>query len=87
MTDFKEFVKERDSAFINFVQTGDTKQIIKYCKKYGVTVPKNRKVFAAGIYKAVQECTDIPDDVKTLAMKKCLDIGFNPFVTPYDMRG
>lgn len=79
----EKFVKERNEAFIDFVRTGDTKKVRRYCKKYGVEIPKNRKVFAAGIYKAVQECTDIPEDVKALAMQKCLEIGFMPFITPY----
>lgn len=83
MIDIKQFVKERDDAFIDFVRTDNTKKILKYCKKYGITVPENRKVFKAGIYKAVQECTDIPEDVKALAMQKCLEIGFMPFITPY----
>lgn len=86
MTDIEKFVKERDEAFIDFVRTDSTKKITKYCKKHGVKIPKDRNVFAAGIYKAVQECMDIPDDVKVLAMQKCMKIGFNPFMAPYDMR-
>lgn len=81
------FVEERNAAFIDFVKTGDTKKVRKYCKKYGVDMPKERKVFAAGIYKAVQQCTSIPEDVKVLAMQKCLEIGFNPLIRPYDMEG
>ena len=81
------FVEERNAAFIDFVKTGDTKKIFKYCKKYDIAIPGSRKVFAAGIYKAVQQCTSIPEDVKALAMQKCLEIGFNPFIRPYDMRG
>jgi hypothetical protein len=84
MTDYKQFVKDRDEAFIDFVKTGDTKKVREYCKKYGVVMPRDRKVFAAGIYKAVQECVYIPEDVKTLAMQKCVAIGFNPFIKPYD---
>ena len=59
----KRFVKERNEAFTEFVQ-GDRRKLIAYCKKYGVTLPKNDRVLAGGIYKAVQQCTDIPDDVK-----------------------
>lgn len=74
------FVKERDSAFIDFVKTGNTEKVIAYCKKYGVRMPKDKQVFAAGIYKAVQYTNSIPEDVKTLAMQKCLAIGFTPFI-------
>lgn len=84
MADYKQFVKDRDEAFIDFVKTGNAKKVRKYCKKYDIDMPKDRKVFAAGIYKAVQECVDIPEEVKTLAMQKCVDIGFNPFIKPYD---
>ncbi len=67
-----DFVKERDAAFIDFVKTGDSKKVKAYCRKYGVPVPRDYKVFAAGIYKAVQACNSIPEDVKALAMWKCV---------------
>jgi hypothetical protein len=28
----------------------------------------------------VQECTDIGEDVKEVAMKKCIALGFHPFM-------
>jgi hypothetical protein len=77
---FKRFVKERDAAFVDFVRTGSETKVRKYCRKYGVTMPKDKKVMAAGIYKAVQECTQIPEEIKVLAMQKCLEIGFMPFI-------
>lgn len=60
----EKFSKERDEAFIDFVETGDFKKFNQYCKKYNIDMPKNRKVKAAGIYKAVFYCTDIPQDIK-----------------------
>ena len=80
-----KFAEERDAAFIDFVKTGDSKKVKAYCRKYGVPVPRDYKVFAAGIYKAVQACNSIPEDVKTLAMQKCIALGFNPLMRPYDM--
>lgn len=79
-----DFVKERDAAFIDFVKTGNTAKLRAYCKKYNVPIPKDKKVMAAGVYKAVQCTTSIPEDVKVMAMQKCLQIGFNPFIKPYD---
>lgn len=76
----KSFAMERDRAFVEFVKTGETDKVIKYCKKYGVPIPKDEKIMAAGIYKAVQHCTNIPEDIKVLAMQKCMDIGFNPMM-------
>lgn len=75
-----DFVKERDSAFINFVETGNMKKVDAYCKKYGIQMPKDLKVKQAGIYKAVQECTNIPIEIKRKAMVKCLELGFVPFI-------
>lgn len=75
-----KFVKERDEAFINFVETGSMKKVDAYCKKYGVPMPKDYKVKQAGIYKAVQECTNIPEEIKNKAMIKCLELGFVPFI-------
>ena len=73
-----KFVKERDRAFTDFVKTGDLKAVRKYCRKYRVKIPENERVFKAGIYKAVQECRGIPQDVKDLAAVKCVELGFSP---------
>ena len=76
----KQTVKERDEAFTDFVLTGSGIKLKAYCRKYGVRIPRSRKVFEAGIYKAVQYCTDIPEDVKNKAMIKCLELGFSPLM-------
>lgn len=76
----KQAVKERDEAFTDFVLTGSDIKLKAYCRKYGVKIPKSRKVFEAGIYKAVQYCTHIPEDVKNKAMIKCLELGFSPLM-------
>ena len=78
--DTAKFVHDRDSAFIDFVETGNTAKVRKYCRKYGVQMPKDKKVFAAGIYKAVQQCTDIPQEIKDKAFIKCLELGFSPSI-------
>lgn len=38
----------------------------------------------AGIYKAVQYCENIPQEVKIKAMQKCLELGFSPLIKPFD---
>ena len=78
------FAEERDKAFIKAVVDDDWKAVRKYAKKYGVPVPKKINVMKAGIYKAVQYCTNIPEDVKVLAMQKCLQLGFSPLIEPYE---
>lgn len=76
----KQMVKERDGAFMDFVLTDSDKKVKAYCRKYGVRIPRSKKVFSAGIYKAVQYCTNIQEDVKNKAMIKCLELGFSPFM-------
>jgi len=78
------FAEERDKAFIKAVVCDDWKAVQKYSKKYGVPMPKKRNVMKAGVYKAVQYCTNIPEDVKVLAMQKCMELGFNPLIKPYE---
>lgn len=53
---------------------------MRIAKKHGVKMPKDLKVKQAGIYKAVQECTNIPDEIKSKAVFKCMELGFNPFI-------
>ena len=79
-----DFARERDAAFIHFVKTDDLSKVRAYCKKWGVQMPKSKKVAAAGVYKAVAVTTSIPEDIKIMAMQKCLKLGFNPFIKPYD---
>lgn len=79
--------KERDEAFIDFVETGSFKKVNAYCKKCGLPMPKSQKVKAAAIYKAVQYCTNIPNDIKNTAMIKCLELGFNPLIKPFEKEG
>lgn len=87
VTGMYDFTKERDAAFIHFVKTDDLSKVRAYCKKWGVQMPKSRKVLMAGVYKAVIATTSIPEDVKTMAMQKCLRLGFTPFIKPYDYDG
>lgn len=78
----KQAVKERDEAYIDFVKTGNLTKINAYCKKYDILMPKNKKALKVGIYKAVQYCANIPEDVKDKAKKECLELGYNPFINP-----
>ena len=80
------FVEERDKAFIDAVVNDKWDKVRKYSKKYGLPMPKKRNVMKAGVYKAVQYCTNIPENVKVLAMQKCLKIGFTPFIKPIESK-
>lgn len=80
----ENFAKERDKAFIKAVMEDDWKAVRKYAKKYGIPIPKNEKVMKAGIYKAVQHCTNIPQEIKDKAFCECLKLGFSPYLGGVD---
>ena len=84
--DMKQFVKDRDNAFIAFVMNDDWEPVREYCNTYGVQMPDNPDVMAAGIYKAVQEVRGMPDAVKRMAAMKCMKLGFTPFMMPPEMK-
>lgn len=77
----EQAVKERDEAYIDFVKTGNLTKIKAYSKKYDILMPKNKKAQKVGIYKAVQYCDNIPEDVKDKAKKECLELGYDPFIS------
>ena len=74
------FAEERDKAFTAAVLYDDLAAIRKFAKKYRMPLPKDKNILKAAIYKAVQECTDIPKEVKNEALYKCLKLGFMPFI-------
>lgn len=76
----KEYIKERNEAFTAFILTGNKKPVIKYCKKYKVHMPKDERIFAAGVYKAALNCMGIEKYVKDLAFRKCIELGFSPYI-------
>lgn len=84
--DFKRFREDRDNAFIAFVMNDDWNAVKEYCTNYGVKMPDDPDVMAAGIYKAVQEVTTMPDDIKVKAAMKCMRLGFSPFMRPFEMK-
>ena len=75
-----DFVKERDRAIIAAVEKDDWSMVKKYCRKYGVEIPEDENVFKAGIYKAANACTSIPEETKLKAVEKCYAIWFVPIV-------
>lgn len=76
--DIGQFLKDRKKAFTDAVMKDDWTRFKKYCKKYGVPILKDERIMKAGCYKAVQECTDLSDEVKFKAAAKCVEMGFRP---------
>lgn len=82
--DMKQLVKDRDAAFTAFILHDDWEPVREYCDTYGVQMPDNPDAMAAGIYKAVQCITNMPDEVKVKAVMKALKLGFSPFMKPIE---
>lgn len=82
--DMKDFVKDRDAAFTAFVLHDDWEPVLEYCRNYGVPIPDDPRAAAAGVYKAVQYITNMPDEVKVKAAMKCMKLGFTPFMRPFE---
>ena len=80
-----EFVKSRDDAFVTFVKWDRLDKFYCHCEKYGQELPKDETVIKVGILKAVQECTNIPEDIKTKAAMKAMKMGFSPFVNWHEV--
>lgn len=78
----RKYAKSRDEAFTRFVLDDDWDAVLKHFKKFGMDIPTNEKetVAKAGVYKAVQECTNIPVEVKAEAARKCVLMGFRPTI-------
>ena len=71
---FKKLIKERDEALLSL----DKDKIIKTFKKYGVCIPKDERIFWAGIHKARIEVLSFPEDVKNVSIKWLIENGFYP---------
>ena len=76
----RRFVQDRDRAFTAFVLYDDWSKVLLFMRKYHINPHPNELVMKAGILKGVQECVNIPDDVKGKAAAKCIALGFTPFI-------
>ncbi len=82
----KRFLKDRKEAFTKAVMDDNWDCVRVYCNRYDVPIPEDEKIMKAGIYKAVQVCTDIPKEVKDVAVMKCIELGFSPLMRPIERR-
>ncbi len=76
----RSYARDRDIAFMAFVGDGDFAYIDALTEKYALGPIPHTDVGAASVYKAVQECSNIPESVKTRAFIKCVETGFLPFM-------
>lgn len=70
----KKFIKERNEALFSL----DEKKIRRYCKKYKVTIPRDKEVFWRGIYKAICNVESAPPEVKKKAKEWLKKHGSTP---------
>lgn len=75
--EFVAFVKERDEALSRAVLQDDWDGVRRYMIKWAVPCPDNETVLKVGVYKAVQQCRGIGEDVKRIAAEKCAAMGFS----------
>lgn len=66
------FIKERNEALLSL----DKKNIIAYCKKYGVEVTSDEKIFWAGIHKAILQIKSITPEQRERSEKWLQEHGF-----------
>ena len=70
----ENFIKERDEAIISL----DESKIYKYCLKYGVKIPENKKVFWAGIHKLRLNITKLSEEEINVSKEWLDENGFSP---------
>ena len=84
MFDSKQFVLERNAAFVELVMNDNVEAFKEYCHKYGILISNVDEVVKVSVYKAVHEIPDISDEVKAVAFKKCCDLGLYPFIKEFE---
>lgn len=82
--DYKQFIMDRNSAFVELVMNDRTDMFKDYCKKYGIPVADNEELIKVSVYKAIHEIPSISEEVKAVAFKKCCDLGFYPFIKEFE---
>jgi hypothetical protein len=74
---FIKCIRERDKVFENVVLHDDLSGLREFCAKWRIPMPEKENVQRAAVYKAVQECANISEEVKQLAREKCEALGFS----------
>lgn len=74
----QKFVKDRDKAITRAVMNDDWEAAKRYCRKYGVPVPGNERIFKGAIYKAACEVLSLSQEVRGKAKTEAEKLGFYP---------
>lgn len=70
----ERFIEERDKALLSL----DKQQIISFCEKYHVPIPKNELSFWGGIYKSIFLISSASYEQKEYSRQWLLQHGFAP---------
>ena len=60
------------------LKTKDIKKLRKFCKKWGLEVPKDDEVLEIAMHKGICARTDMPLDLKTESMLWLMERGYTP---------
>ncbi|MBC3517200.1 hypothetical protein H8K20_12450 [Neobittarella massiliensis] len=71
--DIKQFVKDRDAAFLSLKKS----KILAYCKKYGVSAPIDGDIFWAGVHKAILVINSATPEQKSNSKKWLISHGYS----------
>lgn len=80
MSDLKNYIRERDAAIIDYIETDSLSEWYKFAKKYNLVEPKSERVLKGALCKAAQGCTKIPKEVKLKAALMAIELGFYPYI-------
>lgn len=72
------FVADRNKCLEEFVLNDNLEGYREHCERWDMIYPKDEIVFKVALYKAVQEVSDLSEEVKQIARSKCIILGFNP---------
>ena len=72
----RKWVKKRDAALLSL----DKERIQRFCMENGTPIPKNEKVFWAGVHKAIVHMNAATEEQKQRSFEWLLLNGFSPFI-------
>lgn len=72
-SNLERFLEERNAALFSL----DENRIKEYCRKHGLQIPENKKVFWGAIYKSICNITDAPNEVVEIARQRLKEMGWS----------
>lgn len=73
---FYQFAKERDEAFIRFMNDEQLFHVVMFANKWGIDYPKSDRIFKIAICRAIQHCPDIEIKYRLQAIEMAQSLGY-----------